>query len=174
MFKEHKMAEDLIDLLKSINPAEAKLIGSSESYDDPIFTKEDLATAKDKLTLLARYLLIQEKVGFKKYNELYDKYVAEFGIDPVKANRDRGNYRKTLRQPSMTYKFFTNVIMNLLGYSVVELELKVKDKDGKLITLSSLTAEDEIPRNLDDQLSKVDQILMNVKTNKGEDVELSA
>ena len=102
------MAEDLIDLLKSINPAEAKLIGSSESYDDPIFTKEDLATAKDKLTLLARYLLIQEKVGFKKYNELYDKYVAEFGIDPVKANRDRGNYRKTLRQPSMTYKFFTN------------------------------------------------------------------
>ena len=113
-------------------------------------------------------------MGFKKYNELYDKYVAEFGIDPVKANRDRGNYRKTLRQPSMTYKFFTNVIMNLLGYSVVELELKVKDKDGKLITLSSLTAEDEIPRNLDDQLSKVDQILMNVKTNKGEDVELSA
>lgn len=88
------MAEDLIDLLKSINPAEAKLIGSSEPYDDPIFTKEDLATAKDKLTLLARYLLIQEKVGFKKYNELYDKYVAEFGIDPVKANRDRGNYRK--------------------------------------------------------------------------------
>lgn len=74
----------------------------------------------------------------------------------------------------MTYKFFTNVIMNLLGYSVVELELKVKDKDGKLITLSSLTAEDEIPRNLDDQLSKVDQILMNVKTNNGEDVELSA
>ena len=64
--------------------------------------------------------------------------------------------------------------MNLLGYSVVELELKVKDKDGKLITLSSLTAEDEIPRNLDDQLSKVDQILMNVKTNNGEDVELSA
>ena len=32
------MAEDLIDLLKSINPAEAKLIGSSEPYDERGFS----------------------------------------------------------------------------------------------------------------------------------------
>lgn len=158
--------DDLEKLLQQIPAEEAKLIGTNEPYDDPFFTEKDL-DVDDHITRLTRFLFIMNKIGLRKYNDLYNKFVKKYNIDPETANRNRGNHRKTIRSSGITYKFLANVIMPLLDYSIIDITLTVRDADGKTSKISSLKAEDLIPKHFNNMLDQADRVSMNVNTPDG-------
>lgn len=160
---------DFQSLIKNINPEMSKLIASKSSpqCSDPIFKIEDLKEARNEPAKIVRWWFIKNNIGYKKFNELHRRLASASGMRPDEADRDRGNTRKGLQKDKLTWDFLASHILPLLGLSLVNLILVTKDENGNIVNTSSLDVDDKIPKDFDEKLNKVSQMLLNTKTADG-------
>lgn len=167
---------DFQSLFKNIDPGISKELasGSSPECSDPIFTIKDLKTAENEPAKIVRWWFIKNNIGFKKFNELHRKLASASGMRADEADRDRGNTRKGLQKDKLTWDFLVSHILPLLGLSLVNLILVTKDEKGDTISTSSLDVNEQIPKDFDEKLNNVSQMLLNTKTADGFPVKIDS
>jgi len=139
---------------------------------DAIFTSKDLVNCNE-IARIVRWLFIKNKIGESKYTELHKAYSNRENLREDRAGSDRGNTRKGLKKPDLSWKFLTGHILPLLNLQLVDLIIKVKDKDGKVVDIS-LNSSDQIPKDFNKTLDSADRVIINTKDAIGRSVTLDS
>ena len=168
----------MVDFDKIFQDIHAKTVDTPpDDYvdsNDAIFTPEQLMDIHcNAISRIIRWLFIKNRIGKAKYTELHKAFANREGMREDVAGSDRGNTRKGLYKDKLSWKFLTEHILPLLNLQVVDLILKVEDKDGKLHEIS-LSESSRIPKDFDKTLDSAKQIVVNTTDAMGNRVALDS
>lgn len=168
----------MVDFDKIFQNMEAKArdIPPADYVDDKdaIFTEKDLTDMHcNAIAKIVRWLFIKNRIGESKYSELHRAFANREGMREDRASSDRGNTRKGLRKPELSWKFLVEHVLPLLNLQLVDLILKVEDKDGKIKEVS-LNESDKVPKNFDKELDDAKEITINTKDSMNNRVTLDS
>ena len=97
----------------------------------PLFSDGEIYATSCHLDRMLRKFCVENNITEAYFAEKFKLYaLQELGMDPAQASNNRSNLTKALKAGHITYKRFVEVICNVLGYVVEEIEYKISDKKG--------------------------------------------
>jgi len=103
-----------------------------------IFSEKDVATADNMLKAMLIKVLIEKKVTYDDFSKKHREYMMRVGAPARKIASDRNNLIRTmLSNDGLTYKMFTYITKNILGFNLRNVSMILKDSENKTYLLSS-------------------------------------
>ena len=97
-----------------------------------LFTEAEIYATPWPLDRLLRKFCVDNSITEAYFAEKYKIFaLQELGMHPTQASNNRSNLTKALKAGHITYKRLVEVICNVLGYVIEEMEFKISDKTGE-------------------------------------------
>ena len=114
---ENSKKVDELEQLKHIGP--------------PLFSDAEIYATSWPLDRVLRKFCVENNISEAYFAEKYKIYaLQELGMHPTQASNNRSNLTKALKAGHITWKRLVEVISNVLGYVVEEIEFTISDTSG--------------------------------------------
>jgi hypothetical protein len=111
---------------------------------EPIFTKMDVFTVNQSLAQLLRFILIMHNVTWQELQDKTSWYAYHLNLTSRDTGILRGNLKKEIQKPKISYSKFEQILSNVLGYSIEDLSVTLKDKSTGQIYQHSISEIDSL------------------------------
>ena len=132
---------DVLDIAKMFSAAESDIREDLKQLSipvggTPIFVKEDVFAATDKLTRLIRYIFVKLNITNEQLTELYREYSYNMSELPSRFSSNVSNLKSSLMRDSVSFKTVYRAIELVLGYEI-RLDIKLQRPGGEQYTFST-------------------------------------
>ena len=132
-----------------------------------LFTDAEIYATSWPLDRMLRRFCVENNISEAYFAEKYKLYaLQELGMHPTQASNNRSNLTKALKAGHITYKRFVEVVCNVLGYVVEEMEFKISDKKGGSQSINFKETNEAVSNTINENRTPYNPTNMNFKENE--------